>query len=569
MSEQPDQSPAFLPEEVAPPAALLRLRAAIQAQRDLPSEGVAGPRLAALAAAADVRTQDLTEVAFADPALVLRLLRIANGSSYGTRDRNEVVSVGRAVALLGHEQVGSLCRSLPDVKSRVPGNRLAMVRAEIAQATFASRFTRNLLDTRNPMVSEEGAVATVCMHLPNILMSMHTHHERCALRFVQRTVPRQLEPIERELIGLTPERLGREIVESWGLPRGALRIIAQLEHRPQTVIAGRDWLPIAVGIGSEVARIVRLPNRSRRDTALLQLIRRYAQCIDLDAQRLQALIEESATEALTLERNFGMSQNESALAAILLPYLRREDSEEPWWEPLEATDATGVIARLRNRALSHGVMPGQGTEDPTARNAAGKPLDASRRLDTLREQIERAANAYLAAERDGEFVHSTDTAIERLETRILPMIMEGMRAALGYEHVTWLAPEGEQAALRPRLTAGINLELLRGICSAPLAQEDLFSAALRNRVDLHIADCTVDKIRSRMPSWFESGWSSTRSFVLLPVPVNPERPGLLVAARHCTDPDGLTDHELRALRDLRDQFTRLVRECEPLIFDTP
>lgn len=159
-SDAPDESQAYQ-----------RLRAAIDSQRDLPPLGDAPRRLISAARNVDGRIEAMVQLALSDPAIVVRLLRIVNGSAYETRDRADVVSIHRAITLLGNDEIINQANVLRDRFER--GEKISpMALMAIAQTAFAACFARNLLDTRNPMVSDEGAVAVILSHLPEILCAM-------------------------------------------------------------------------------------------------------------------------------------------------------------------------------------------------------------------------------------------------------------------------------------------------------------------------------------------------------------------------------------------------------------
>ncbi|MEZ5738736.1 MAG: HDOD domain-containing protein [Burkholderiaceae bacterium] len=104
----------------------------------MPALSLAPARLASLAANSQVRENELARVALSDPALALRLLRVANGSTYSSRDRSEVVTVSRAIALLGHDQIASHARQVrpAPAKAQVQARRQLLVREELAAAAL-------------------------------------------------------------------------------------------------------------------------------------------------------------------------------------------------------------------------------------------------------------------------------------------------------------------------------------------------------------------------------------------------------------------------------------------------
>jgi hypothetical protein len=565
MSDDPTQPGG---EEIPVPAALRRLRQSLRSRRDLLTTGFAGRQLAAMAADPGARISDMVDLSFADPAIAVRLIRMANSSTYDTRDRSDVVSVARAIALLGFEQTRSYSRSLPTLSDTVRQDRIAMVRTEMAATTFTARFARNLLDTRNPLVSDEGALTVIIARLWPVLSAMHVPHEMAALRYVQRNKPKLASTIHRELFHEPVTNLSREIVESWSLPRSCLAAINRSELRPSPVMAGRDWLPLAIGLALSVGEAIRLPLPEDRKSALQGLVARYRHCIELDAAKLTGMIEECAFETIGLERSIGVSSDECAAPALLQPHLKGETYEEPWWTNFERVDATGVIARLRADQMRRGINARDEQVEMITRLANGKPTDSQQRLQTLSDDIEQLSREYASAERDGLLNDQNTTPAQRISARVTPLLLEGLRGALGYDHVTWFERGEYDDLFLPKLAVGLDVGRCSAFCNQRLPADDLFIAAIRNRVDLHIADCSVKKISTRLPPWFNQVLPGSHSFLLMPLFTNDQIVGFILGDRTCTDPDGLEESELNLIRKMRGELTGLYDEFCAVSEDT-
>lgn len=540
------------------PPALARLRDSITRQRDLPATAYAPRRLSITAANLDVRIQELADLAFVDPAIVVRLLRIANSSSYETRDRTEVVAVQRAIALLGHDTVRVDVRKLPDFESRVPNEYRAMVRAEIAQTVFAAQVVYNLLDTRNPLVSDEGAVTVVISRLASILCAIVAPHEMCALRWVRQHHPHLHEAIERELFGRTEDQLNREIVEAWQLPRSVLATIGRARQRPQAVAQARDWLPLAVGLALEVAATPRIGARAARDDALMDIVGRYARHLDIDGPRLDGLLEESAVKAIRMERTLGCDAAELAIAPLLQPLMKRASHQEGWWPAMERLDITGVITRLKT----------QDRKPEFIVKASSTPRDAhvaEQQLATLHGDLCALIDAHGAFEADPRFQTSTDTPWERICTRIAPRLLDGIREIMRFQQTALFLrdrndkPMVVASASPPMASAGAGVSV--GVTSSAA---DLFSVAMGNRVDLHIEDCTIAKISRRLPAWFSMQFEHAHSFVLLPLANEQRSTGFILGIWHNAEPEGISKAELAQLQKIRDALFDAFERSSPV-----
>jgi hypothetical protein len=87
---------------------------------------------------------------------------------------------------------------------------------------------------------------------------------------------------------------------------------------------------------------------------------------------------------------------------------------------------------------------------------------------------------------------------------------------------------------------------------------DVFHGAMKNAVDVYIADTTSEKIATDIPDWYKN-ISSAGSFLLFPLVIN-KRPVGLIYADHAA-PHGLDIDKkmLNLLKSLRNQIVLAVR----------
>src|SRR5690606_37972726 len=153
---------------------LARIRRALDDGLDLPSLGELGPTIASAALSAQAEVERIAELALFDPAMLLRLLRAANSPAYITRSGDAVVSVTRAVMLLGYNEAREIALGLPLLDEQIADrDHRQLVRAEYAQANVAATLARRLLEARHAAVAEEGAIATLLGHSGRILAAIH------------------------------------------------------------------------------------------------------------------------------------------------------------------------------------------------------------------------------------------------------------------------------------------------------------------------------------------------------------------------------------------------------------
>ncbi len=532
-----------------------RLRAAIDSQRDLPPLGEAPRRLISAANNIDGKIEIMVQLALSDPAIVIRLLRIVNGSAYETRDRADVVSMHRAITLLGNDEIINQANVLRD-RSERSEKVTPMALMAIAQTVFAACFARNLLDTRNPMVSDEGAVAVILSHLPDILCAMQAPDEVCALRAVRRYKPGLYDSIFRELFSTEPGMLGREIIESWSLPTSVLDTISRSRQRHSPVMAARDWLPIGVGLSNDVARCVRLDTQSERDHTLLEIVRRYGQVMDVDTPRLEAMLEQAAYEAISLERSAQGSGQAHMVDQLLQPVLRRIDRVEPFWYLPTRLDITGVIHRTQPVPAPSIYGRYEPPQDTDADEIAAR---LNRVLTDMTEFIPHYHHAeseklYQKPEPiPGEANPRLPTRRERAISRVGPFLFDGFRMAVGYDSVALYLREPDTQHFAPAWIAP-EPPVFDKAREISIRNDDLISKASQNRIDAYIANSATAKILDRLPFWFKRAHAHCRSFVYLPLIDNESLRGFIIAEHHHVDNENISKQSMTVMRQIRDAF---------------
>lgn len=554
------------PDESSTPEAsqaYQRLRSAIESQRDLPPLGDAPRRLASAANDIEGKVDTMVQLALSDPALVIRLLRIVNGSAYETRDRANVVSMHRAITLLGNDEVrhqSTVMRERSERNEKIS----PMASMAIAQTVFAACFARNLLDTRNPMVSDEGAVAVILSHLPDIVCAMQAPDEVCALKTVRKYKPGLYDSVFRELFATEPGTLGRQIIESWSLPTAVLDTISRSRQRHSPAMAARDWLPIGVGLANDVAQCVRLDTQSERDAAILEIVRRYGHVMDIDTPRLEAMLEQSAYEAISLERSASNPTEKLMVSQLLQPVLRRTDRTESFWYLPTRLDITGVIRRTLP-------IPAPSIYE---RFEAPQETDTDQiciRLNRVLGDLNKFIPHYNRAENDGlyrkaepipgEPVPRLPTRRERTVSRVGPFLFDGFRMAVGYDSVACYLMPSDDDLLFPAWIAP-EPAVFDKAREISIKHDDLISKASQNRIDAYIANSATARIQDRLPLWFKRAHPHCRSFVYLPLTNGENLRGFIIAEHHHVDDESISKESMNVMREIRDAFNEALAVAE-------
>jgi GAF domain-containing protein len=139
---------------------------------------------------------------------------------------------------------------------------------------------------------------------------------------------------------------------------------------------------------------------------------------------------------------------------------------------------------------------------------------------------------------------------------VVQVTLEAMFTGLGYARTALALRDPATGLFRTRAAFG-EPKLQFGF--ALQGQPNLFTAALSQHKDLHIADSGADKVRASLPEWFARDFAQARSFLLMPLVVADRLVGFFYADRPMVDEAGLSAQELNLLRALRSQVVLALR----------
>ena len=511
---------------------LARIRRALADGIEPPSLGELGPTIASTALSTGAEVARIAELALFDPAMLLRLLRAANSSAYLTRSGDAVVSATRAIMLLGYEQAREMALSLPRLDERItdPDHR-QLVRAEYAQANIAATLTRRLLEARHAAVAEEGAVAAMLGCSGRILAAIHAPQ---ALVAVDRAVEEhgvEASAIARRILGAGFEELTHEALVAWRMPaRLATLLRAATVLRPREPELAADWLPLSIACATEMTDALLLPAPAERRQRLADVERKFGRAIDIDARRMQALVEASAEEVRRIERIGPTPPGAPSGTALLSSHMAGETRV--------ALPAPRAPADELERALVD----------------SGSPDDALALLDAVCEG-RRTPSGILASA-----LGLLDALVAERSAGLMPalsVVLAGIRHGMGYTRVCYFGRDDITGTYRPQLAIGADVGRLRETVFMGVQATSLLHAALERNVDLHIGDASAPKVRERLPAWFATAFPDTRSFLILPVRLEERPVGFILADRDQLDPQGPGPVELDRIRALRSRIAAM------------
>ncbi len=260
-------------------------------ERDLPAFGLTLRELFQATESASSSGQQIAGIVLRDPALTSRVLRAANAAHLGFTGRARVVTVSRAVVVLGLNPIRSLCVSALTVEAMASGARQTQrVQQTLGRALHAAVQARGMGLRR-----KLGSAAAEQLFVEALLSSIGelafwcfggAHAERLD------DLLRAGEPAhsaEAAVLGTSLGSFGRELLRAWNLE-------PLLSDSREVVLARR--LSHCAGPGNS-------PGGGWEATSMRDAVHAVAQLLGQDDAHTLAQLRDNAREALELSRALG------------------------------------------------------------------------------------------------------------------------------------------------------------------------------------------------------------------------------------------------------------------------
>ncbi len=486
-----------------PTQALAALLAEMRASGGLPSVGHTLARLTRLLESDDDAVQVLADVILADVALTQRLLRMANTVPYRSGPQS-VTTVTRAIMLLGFDQVRATALSAVLVEGLL-GKRAGDLREEFHQSLLAGSLARELLPGNE---GEEAGIAAMFRSVGRLLVGVYGGDTLARIRQLARTEQLPENTAARRLLTRSYDELTEQVLRDWSVPDRIVTAVQPLPPRVTAPGSAVERVRTVAQFADAIAAALAPGSVQRLDDVL----NRFKAALDIDKDALLPLLEAAGERTREFETAFGIAPGPC-------PVERFRDTM-PGTQKLE---------------LDTAVAPPHAQRD-----AVGRPANAC------------AVLAAGLAEATDCLSRSTRVDVNA----VIRVTLEAMYSGLGYARTALALRDPASGLFRTRAGFGDpKANFAFSLTGAP----SVFSVALNNAKDLHIADSGSEKLRTSLPDWFTRDFAQACSFLLMPVVVADKVIGFFYADRPMPDPTGLSGEELNLLRALRSQVVLAIR----------
>jgi serine/threonine protein kinase len=488
----------------------------------------------AMSQSSDKDVNQMAGVIVKDFALTNKILKVVNSAYYG-RFSGRIGTVSRAVVVLGTQAIRSLAASLiffEHIENKQQAERL---RELVSSAMFRATLSHKLASEIDQQEAEEYFLTGLLKGLGELLVAFYLPEEAKEVDRLVNLEGRDAISAQHSVLGVSYEKIGTEVAQQWNFPKSLISSLQDWkgEGKPANRVERRR---LVSAFADDAMRTLADPQASQTDFEALA--KRYAKGLNLSRKKVDRLTQRSVEEFQEVAK---------VLASDISPSFVRQLTQGS--EAREPGDETAAIKPPPEKQEGLGetqILNGNGTESHAreagqADSAASTPEDAE---SLLMEGLQEVTGMLV-----GE--HSV--------SEIFNVVLETMYRAVGFQRVVLALLDRKKRCMSGRLGFGdADESFLQGFDFSTAYSVDVFHGALKNAVDVYIADSTSEKIAADIPQWYRQ-ISNAGSFLLFPLVIN-GRPVGLIYADHA-EPHGLDIDKkvLNLLKSLRNQIVLAVR----------
>jgi eukaryotic-like serine/threonine-protein kinase len=477
----------------------------------------------------------IASVIVKDFALTNKILKVVNSAYYG-RFSGHIGTVSRAVVVLGIKAIRSLAASLiffEHIENKQQAEQLRnMVSLAIFRATLAHQIA-SLIDSKEV---EEYFLTALLWDLGKLLVAFYLHEESKDIERLETLEKRDTLSAQQSVLGVSYEKIGIEIARLWNFPQSLVESLRSWQKKSKPVDRVEKRRLIST-FAEEVTRILISPD-AKGEATLKKLVRQCSSVLSVRARVINEQIQQSVDE---------FTEMANALAGDISPLLVNQltKSRETLLSQTVPPEEQATLQDGRDTNLTLDGADRVTDSFSTRTGVMARPASSRENTDTLLMDGLNEVTCMLVGE------HSV--------SEVFNVVLETMYRAVGFHRVVLALLDRKHGRIAGRLGFGeVDDDFIKKFIIPSNYSVDLFHGALKNSVDLYIADTTAEKTRSELPDWYTK-ISDAGSLLLLPLVIHKSAIGLIYADH--IKPHGLNIDikRLNILKSLRNQIVLAVK----------
>ena len=239
----------------------------------------------------DIDIEELAEVVGRDPAIVAKMLRMANSSSFGRP--GQVSEIRQAIMTLGLRSVNLLALSFSLASYSKGDSRLDFDYTEYWTSSAVTTTAARVLAARYlPQYCDEAFLASILCDFGQLILAECAPKQYRPVLSKRAKSDARLHEIEREVLGEDHGQLGGDLLREWGLP--SLICSAIYAHHDPSKVENDDFdamrLARVLHLSSLIAEVY---STSTGESGLEELQRLGREYFQIDHETCQTVMEET------------------------------------------------------------------------------------------------------------------------------------------------------------------------------------------------------------------------------------------------------------------------------------
>ena len=504
----------------------------MQRKSDFPVLSQSVRSINAMAQASNKDVNHMASVIVKDFALTNKILKVVNSAYYGSFS-GRIGTVSRAVVVLGIQAIRSLAASLiffEHIENKDQAKQLKeLVSSALFNAILAGQVAREIDDKE----VEDYFLSAMLRDLGKILTAFYLPEESKEIDHL--ISQKQMNPkrAQQEVLGVTFEKIGMVIAQQWNFPDSLTESMKPWEAGEK--VSGRtDKRRVVAAFCNEAMQLMTDKGLENK-TAINALLKQYEEVISFNHQKFKLLAGNAIEEFTQVAKVLTTDIPESFVLKLSGKGKDRNAADKAAQSSGSKPDGLGETQLLTTDTL------GGEQENSDQVNDRREPQD----VETLLMDGLQEVTGLLMEE------HSV--------SEIFNVVLETMYRSMGFQRVVLALLNRNTQEMKGRIGFGEDAEQFVESFRFPAKYSvDVFHGALKNAVDVYIANTKEGKIQSDIPGWYKR-ISSAGSFLVFPLVINGKALGLIYADHALPNGLDIDKKKLNLLKSLRNQIVLAVR----------
>ncbi|MBF0318739.1 MAG: HDOD domain-containing protein [Nitrospirae bacterium] len=485
----------------------------------------------------DTSITELTNTILKDFALSNKLLKMVNTVFFVKFQLDGKIStISRAIYLLGFTQVRNAALSLMLFEQLANKTLAADLRDALLASFMSGVIARELTGEIGGSEKEESFICALFHDLGKLLTIFYMPDECMKMRGLIQNEDMSDEEAAASILGVSYENIGMSIAKMWQF---AEDVIYCMRNTPPSGQVGASSTNDKLRCVSVFAnKLCSMIDRTKDDPevwsrAIKALLNRFQGCFKVSEKQVKAIVELAFKETYNYSKTFGFNLKASQFmkkiggflseAGVKMPEIENVKAKEEHYEDIDG------MRILEIPVASH---DDPADETPEAIMAKG---------------VQEIANALLE---------------DYTLNDILRMILETMFRGMKFARVIICIKNSKDMTMDARFGFGDEMGKMTRTFKFSLDNnaDDVFNVAISKQTDILISDINDKRIRQRIPDWWSNIFSSSKTFILIPIVVLKVPIALIYADKEKANAIEITPQQLRFIKTLRNQAVLAIKQ---------